>query len=109
MDTADMPTTYGSPIYAAHRPALDGAAVALARGAGAVVVGKTVTTEFATFQPDPTRNPRAPAHAPRTPGGSSSGSAAAVAAAACSLPVVGAAQAQDPLRIGYVYVRPIGD
>nr|WP_315594446.1 amidase [uncultured Cupriavidus sp.] len=80
MDTAEMPTTYGSPIYAAHRPALDAAAVALARGAGAVVVGKTVTTEFATFQPGPTRNPRAPAHAPRTPGGSSSGSAAAVAA-----------------------------
>lgn len=80
MDTADMPTTYGSPIYAAHRPSLDAASVALARTAGAVVIGKTVTTEFATFQPGPTRNPRAPADAPRTPGGSSSGSAAAVAA-----------------------------
>ena len=80
MDTADLPTTYGSPIYAAHRPGRDAAAVALARGAGAVVVGKTVTTEFATFQPGPTCNPRAPANAPRTPGGSSSGSAAAVAA-----------------------------
>jgi len=80
MDTADLPTSYGSPIYAAHRPGRDAAAVALARGAGAVVVGKTVTTEFATFQPGPTCNPRAPANAPRTPGGSSSGSAAAVAA-----------------------------
>ncbi|MGY2485152.1 amidase [Cupriavidus sp. CP313] len=80
MDTADMPTTYGSPIYAGHRPGVDAAAVALARSAGAVVVGKTVTTEFATFQPGPTRNPRAPADRPRTPGGSSSGSAAAVAA-----------------------------
>lgn len=80
MDTADMPTTYGSPIYAAHRPTCDAASVSLARTAGAVVVGKTVTTEFATFQPGPTRNPRAPADAARTPGGSSSGSAAAVAA-----------------------------
>ncbi|NUA28892.1 amidase [Cupriavidus basilensis] len=80
MDTADMPTTYGSPIYAGHRPVMDAACVAMARAAGAVVMGKTVTTEFATFQPGPTRNPRASADAPRTPGGSSSGSAAAVAA-----------------------------
>lgn len=80
MDTADMPTTYGSPIYAGHRPEMDAACVAAARAAGALVVGKTVTTEFATFQPGATRNPRAPADAPRTPGGSSSGSAAAVAA-----------------------------
>jgi len=80
MDTIDMPTTYGSPIYRGHRPTIDAAAVALARDAGAVIVGKTVTTEFATFQPGPTRNPRAPADRPHTPGGSSSGSAAAVAA-----------------------------
>jgi Asp-tRNA(Asn)/Glu-tRNA(Gln) amidotransferase A subunit family amidase len=77
-DTAELPTAYGSPIYAGHRPAADAAAVALCREAGAVVLGKTVTTEFATFHPGPTRNPRNPAH---TPGGSSSGSAAAVAAA----------------------------
>ncbi len=76
LDTFDMPTCYGSPIYASHRPAADAACVALARAAGAVVVGKTVTTEFATFHPGPTCNPRNPAH---TPGGSSSGSAAAVA------------------------------
>ena len=74
--TADMPTTYGSPIYAGHRPANDASCVALARAAGAVVLGKTVTTEFATFQPNQTRNPHNTAH---TPGGSSSGSAAAVA------------------------------
>lgn len=80
MDTADMPTTYGSPIYAGHRPPLDAACVASCREAGAVIMGKTVTTEFATFQPGPTRNPRAPSAAPHTPGGSSSGSAAAVAA-----------------------------
>lgn len=80
MDTADMPSTYGSPIYAGHRPAVDAACVAACREAGAVIMGKTVTTEFATFQPGPTCNPRAPAAAPHTPGGSSSGSAAAVAA-----------------------------
>ena len=75
-DTTDMPTTYGSPIYAGHRPAADAAAVALCREAGALVLGKTVTTEFAYFSPGPTRNPHNLAH---TPGGSSSGSAAAVA------------------------------
>jgi len=74
--TADMPTAYGSPIYAGHQPALDATCVALAREAGAVVLGKTVTTEFATFQPNQTHNPHNLAH---TPGGSSSGSAAAVA------------------------------
>jgi Asp-tRNA(Asn)/Glu-tRNA(Gln) amidotransferase A subunit family amidase len=76
IDTADMPTGYGSPIYRDHRPAADAACVALARAAGAVVLGKTVTTEFAAFTPGKTANPRNPAH---TPGGSSSGSAAAVA------------------------------
>jgi Asp-tRNA(Asn)/Glu-tRNA(Gln) amidotransferase A subunit family amidase len=75
-DTHDMPTEYGSPIYAGHRPASDAAVVALTRREGGVVLGKTVTTEFATFHPGPTRNPHNPAH---TPGGSSSGSAAAVA------------------------------
>jgi Asp-tRNA(Asn)/Glu-tRNA(Gln) amidotransferase A subunit family amidase len=74
--TFDMPTSYGSPIYAGHQPANDATCVALARAAGAVVLGKTVTTEFATFQPNQTRNPHNLAH---TPGGSSSGSAAAVA------------------------------
>jgi Asp-tRNA(Asn)/Glu-tRNA(Gln) amidotransferase A subunit family amidase len=75
-DTADFATSYGSPIYEGHRPGSDAATVALCREAGAVVLGKTVTTEFATFQPGPTRNPWNPLH---TPGGSSSGSAAAVA------------------------------
>ena len=75
-DTADMPTAYGSPICAGHRPAADAAAVALCREAGALVLGKTVTTEFAYFHPGPTRNPHNLAH---TPGGSSRGSAAAVA------------------------------
>ncbi len=76
IDTSDMPTTYGSPIYRAHRPAADASCVALARASGAVVLGKTVTTEFAAFAPGKTANPRNLAH---TPGGSSSGSAAAVA------------------------------
>ena len=77
MDTEDMPTTYGSPIYAGYRPLTDSACVASSRDAGALLMGKTVTTEFATFQPGPTRNPHGATD--HTPGGSSSGSAAAVA------------------------------
>ena len=76
IDTHDMPTSYGSPIHAGHRPSADAACVALAREAGAVMLGKTVTTEFALRHPGPTANPHDLAH---TPGGSSSGSAAAVA------------------------------
>jgi Asp-tRNA(Asn)/Glu-tRNA(Gln) amidotransferase A subunit family amidase len=75
-DTYDMPTQYGSRIYLGHRPRADSAPVALTRAAGGVVMGKTVTAEFATFVPGKTRNPHNLAH---TPGGSSSGSAAAVA------------------------------
>jgi Asp-tRNA(Asn)/Glu-tRNA(Gln) amidotransferase A subunit family amidase len=81
-DTADMPTAYGSPIYARHQPLADAAAVALCREAGAVLMGKTVTTELANMFPGITRNPHNLAH---TPGGSSSGSAAAVAD--CMLPL----------------------
>jgi len=76
MDTGDMPTAYGSRAYHGFRPRADAACVALAREAGAVVLGKTVTTEFAALSPGKTRNPHNTAH---TPGGSSSGSAAAVA------------------------------
>ena len=75
--TADLPTQYGSPIYAGYRPPADAAAVALTRRAGGVMIGKTVTTQFASLVPSVTRNPHNPAH---TPGGSSAGSAAAVAA-----------------------------
>ncbi len=75
-DTADLPTGYGSPVYTGHRPAADAAAVALCREAGALLPGKTVSTEFAYFHPGATCNPRNLGH---TPGGSSSGSAAAVA------------------------------
>lgn len=76
-DTADMPTEFGSPFWTGRTPRRDAAAVALLRAAGAVILGKTVTTEYAYFHPGKTRNPHDPA---RTPGGSSSGSAAAVAA-----------------------------
>ena len=76
IDTHDMPTGYGSGIYRHHRPEGDAACVARAREVGAVVLGKTVSTEFAYFRPGPTVNPHRPGH---TPGGSSSGSAAAVA------------------------------
>ncbi|TPQ51142.1 amidase, partial [Prosthecomicrobium hirschii] len=77
IDTAGMATEMGSPLYAGNRPRADAPVVALARRAGAAVIGKTVTTEFAYLQPGPTRNP---ARLDHTPGGSSSGSAAAVAA-----------------------------
>jgi Asp-tRNA(Asn)/Glu-tRNA(Gln) amidotransferase A subunit family amidase len=77
IDTGDQPTAYGSRLYAGHRPARDATAVARLRAAGAVIVGKTATTEFALFAPAATVNPL---DATRTPGGSSSGSAAAVAA-----------------------------
>ncbi len=76
LDTSDMPTQYNSPIWAGHRPRADAAAVAWARAAGGVVLGKTVTTEFATRLAGPTANPH---DLTRTPGGSSSGSAAGVA------------------------------
>jgi Asp-tRNA(Asn)/Glu-tRNA(Gln) amidotransferase A subunit family amidase len=76
LDTADMPSEYGSPIWRGWQPRADAAPIAWARDAGGVVIGKTVTTEFATRKPGPTANPANPAH---TPGGSSSGSAAGVA------------------------------
>jgi Asp-tRNA(Asn)/Glu-tRNA(Gln) amidotransferase A subunit family amidase len=76
-DTADMPTENGSVLYAGRTPSRDAAVIARLRAAGAVIMGKTVTTEFAYFSPGKTRNPHNPEH---TPGGSSSGSAAAVAA-----------------------------
>lgn len=76
-DTADFPTAYGSPIYSGHQPSTEAAMVGIIRRAGGLVVGKSVTTEFAYLQPAPTLNPVAPGC---TPGGSSAGSAAAVAA-----------------------------
>ena len=76
-DTADYPTECGSPLFKGRRPMRDCTAVARLRAAGAVIFGKTVTTECAYFHPGPTRNPH---DVERTPGGSSSGSAAAVAA-----------------------------
>ncbi|WP_289295915.1 amidase [uncultured Reyranella sp.] len=76
IDTYDMPTGHNSPIFDGKVPFGDAACVALCRTANAVIMGKTVTTEFANRHPGPTTNPHNPAH---TPGGSSSGSAAAVA------------------------------
>jgi len=76
IDTFDMPTELGSPIYRGHRPRADASCVALLRRAGAVILGKTATCEFAGSAPPQTTNPHNAAH---TPGGSSSGSAAAVA------------------------------
>jgi Asp-tRNA(Asn)/Glu-tRNA(Gln) amidotransferase A subunit family amidase len=76
-DTADFPTSYGSPIYSGHQPSTEAAMVGIVRHAGGLVIGKSVTTEFAYLQPAATLNPAAPGC---TPGGSSAGSAAAVAA-----------------------------
>jgi Asp-tRNA(Asn)/Glu-tRNA(Gln) amidotransferase A subunit family amidase len=76
-DTADFATAYGSVVYTGHHPPSDSALVSMVRRAGGIILGKTVTTEFATLQPANTRNPHNPNH---TPGGSSSGSAAAIAA-----------------------------
>ncbi len=78
IDTADMPTENGTVLHQGRTPRVDAAVVAMLRAAGAVILGKTVTTECAYFHPGKTRNPQNPEH---TPGGSSSGSAAAVAAA----------------------------
>jgi Asp-tRNA(Asn)/Glu-tRNA(Gln) amidotransferase A subunit family amidase len=75
IDTADLPTEMGSPIYRGYRPKADAACVGLVRAAGAIILGKTVTCEFAGMTPGTTRNPHNTAH---TPGGSSSGSGAAV-------------------------------
>ncbi len=77
IDTADQPTEWGTPLYRGRRPRHDATVVRRLRAAGAVILGKTVTTEFAFVHPGPTLNPRDPK---RTPGGSSSGSAAGVAA-----------------------------
>jgi Asp-tRNA(Asn)/Glu-tRNA(Gln) amidotransferase A subunit family amidase len=82
VDTEDQPTEYGSRLFAGHRPDRDAAVVRTLREAGALLTGKTVTTEFALFSPGPTRNPW---DLQRTPGGSSSGSAAAVAAGMLSV------------------------
>jgi Asp-tRNA(Asn)/Glu-tRNA(Gln) amidotransferase A subunit family amidase len=76
-DTGDMPTEFGSPVWSGRTPRQDAAVVARLRAAGAVIMGKTVTTEYAYFHPGKTKNPH---DKTRTPGGSSSGSAAAVAA-----------------------------
>jgi Asp-tRNA(Asn)/Glu-tRNA(Gln) amidotransferase A subunit family amidase len=78
IDTGDMPTENGTVLHAGRTPRNDATVVAMLRAAGAVILGKTVTTECAYFAPGKTRNPHNPEH---TPGGSSSGSAAAVAAA----------------------------
>lgn len=77
IDTADMPTENGTVLHAGRAPSADASLVSMLRAAGAIIMGKTVTTELATYSPGKTRNPH---NAEHTPGGSSSGSAAAVAA-----------------------------
>ena len=84
VDTADFPTEYGTPLHGGRTPSTDATLVARLREAGAVILGKTVTTELAVYSPGKTTNPHDTAH---TPGGSSSGSAAAVASAMVPLSV----------------------
>ncbi len=93
-DTADLPTAYGSEIYTGHQPAADAACVARLRAAGAVILGKTVSTEFAYWKAGKTRNPL---DRTRTPGGSSSGSVAAVASGMASL-AIGSQTAASTIR-----------
>jgi Asp-tRNA(Asn)/Glu-tRNA(Gln) amidotransferase A subunit family amidase len=106
IDTADQPTQYGTPIYEGFQPTSDAAVVSRLRAAGAVILGKTVTTEFALFHPGPTSNPH---DGSRTPGGSSSGSAAAVGARTIPL-AVGTQTAGSVVRpasfCGIVGVKP---
>ena len=96
IDTADMPTENGTVLHQGRMPRNDAAVVAMLRAAGAVILGKTVTTECAYFAPGKTRNPHDPEH---TPGGSSSGSAAAVAAAMVPL-ALGSQTAGSAIRPG---------
>lgn len=93
-DTADFVTAYGSPIYLGNRPAGDAAAVAALRAAGAILPGKTVTTEFAYWKAGKTRNPHNPDH---SPGGSSAGSAAAISAGMVPL-AIGSQTAASTIR-----------
>ncbi|MEA3193609.1 MAG: hypothetical protein QOD26_1942 [Betaproteobacteria bacterium] len=96
IDTADMPTENGCALHKGRAPRNDAAVVAMLRAAGAIVLGKTVTTECAYFSPGKTRNPHNPEH---TPGGSSSGSAAAVAASMVPL-ALGSQTAGSTIRPG---------
>jgi Asp-tRNA(Asn)/Glu-tRNA(Gln) amidotransferase A subunit family amidase len=96
IDTADMPTENGTVLHQGRTPRSDAAVVSQLRAAGAVILGKTVTTECAYFSPGKTRNPHNPEH---TPGGSSSGSAAAVAASMVPL-ALGSQTAGSTIRPG---------
>ena len=103
IDTADMPTEYGSPIYKGNRPSADAACVAQVRELGGVILGKTVSTEFATRHPGKARNPRNVAH---TPGGSSAGSAAAVAD--CMVPIAFGTQTSASIIRPAAYCGAVG-
>jgi Asp-tRNA(Asn)/Glu-tRNA(Gln) amidotransferase A subunit family amidase len=103
IDTADMPTRHGSTIYGLNRPNADAAIVARTRAQGGVVMGKTVTTEFAWRNPGPTGNPHNPAH---TPGGSSSGSAAGVAD--CQFPLAFGTQTAGSVIRPAAYCGAVG-
>lgn len=103
IDTGDMPTEDGTVLHAGRTPSADATVVAMLRSAGAIVMGKTVTTELATYSPGKTRNPHNPEH---TPGGSSSGSAAAVAA--CMVPLAIGTQTNGSVIRPAAYCGTVG-
>jgi aspartyl-tRNA(Asn)/glutamyl-tRNA(Gln) amidotransferase subunit A len=107
--TAGMRTTMGSTIYSSFIPAYDAETVKRLKNAGAVILGKTETTEFAVHDPAPTRNPWNTAH---TPGGSSSGSAAAVSSGMCPTALgsqTGGSVVRPASYCGVVGVKPTYD
>lgn len=103
IDTNDFPTENGTPVFAGRRPGEDAAVVSALRAAGAIILGKTVTTELAFFGPGKTKNPHDPE---RTPGGSSSGSAAAVAD--CQVPLALGTQTAGSILRPAAYCGCIG-
>ena len=103
IDTGDMPTEDGTVLHTGRSPPHDASLVSMLRSAGAVIMGKTVTTELATYSPGKTRNPHNPEH---TPGGSSSGSAAAVAA--CMVPLAVGTQTNGSVIRPAAYCGVVG-
>src|SRR5690606_362945 len=107
IDTADMPTENGTVLHAGRRPRQDATLVSLLRAAGAVILGKTVTTELAVYAPNKTRNPHNLEH---TPGGSSCGAASAARRRVSALerPPGGASSAREPGAAAGMRPLPIG-
>lgn len=112
INTMDMPTQHNSPIYKDSQPGIDASCIKTLRAAGALILGKTQTTEFATCQRGTeARNPHSLESAPRTPGGSSSGSGATVADFQCTISLgselLSATLALEPELISLSQLKPV--